>query len=695
MSLLTKSLLKHNRKSRIPLEKGKFIGPYEIIDFLKEGSSSQIYLAKSQYLGEKVVIKAINKSRFQKNLDQLLLVTKQIEALKILKHRNIITLYEIYESPKYLYLITEYCSGKDLIEKIIRKKRFSEEEALLIFFQLLDAFTYMHKMKICHRNVRTEHILFDRNNRPKIVGFGYCSFYEKNKKIEGAFGSLCYTCPEIIDEQPYDPELADVWSLGVILYVLICGYLPFSDEDDDKNKILISEGKIDFPKEMSNKLKDLLRHMLDKNPSKRYNFQKIVKHPWIKPYSEIFFSQGINIYKTIYPVDDRILSIIKEFGFDKNVVKNDLIKNKFNKGTGLYKQIVRKLLDMKIKNISDLFCEEFNEYRDNEKNLYENGDKKYEEYIQEVLKKYNKKEEFVNKFIEREDQIATKLLEIKEQKEKEKEKKELNIINEETDKDKEDKEENINNNNNNNVEIVYNNDQEEDVDVIQQFKENQIKKRSSNNLNEDLTPDKYQYSINNEQKENESFMNKLLETKTSNTKENTDNNLYNSIVNTKFTLTKEPKNNNIKLTKTFRRTKTFFDRGSLYDDYLKRNHPENIRKTLMKNQNNQLCDIYEDKEIFEDIKEKEESENEKEEKKEEDKLKFSFDFEDDSEDNNQNEENENENDEEVIDVIDKDGDDKLFNLLNNDDNEEIKELKRLYYGDNLKESIRFIKKSKQ
>ena len=124
-------------------------------------------------------------------------------------------------------------------------------------------------MNICHRNIRTEHILFDKNNKPKIVGFGYSSFYEKNKKIKGAYGSLLYACPEMIDEKPYNPELADVYSLGVVLYVLICGYLPFCDEDNNRNKILISEGKIEFPKEMSNKLKDLLRHMLDKNPEKR------------------------------------------------------------------------------------------------------------------------------------------------------------------------------------------------------------------------------------------------------------------------------------------------------------------------------------------------------------------------------------------------------------------------------------------
>ena len=721
MSELTQSLKKHRRQnnmlrqSRMSLEKGKFIGPYEIIDFLKEGSQSKIYLGKSQYLKEPVAIKAINKSHFQKNLDDLLLVTKQIETLKILKHRNIITLYEIYESRKHIYLITEYCQGKDLIEKIIRKKRFSEEEALLIFFQLLDAFTYMHKMNICHRNVRTEHILFDKNNRPKIVGFGYSSFYEKNKKIEGAFGSLCYACPEIIDEQPYNPELADVWSLGVILYVLICGYLPFSDEDDNKNKILISEGKIEFPKEISNKLKDLLRHMLDKDPNKRYNFQKVVKHPWIKPYSESFFSQGVNIYKTIFPVEEKILNILHEFNFDEKKVKEDLIKNKFNIGTGLYKQIVRKLMDMKMKNISDLFCPEFNEYRDNEKNWYEDGDKRYEEFIEKVAEKYNRKENFVNEFKEREDQIVEKLIALKEHKNEEKSG--LKVIDEENDKEKEEENNGEDNeekdliNNNNNIEIVYNDDQDQDVDLIQQFKEEQNKKSSSNNdLIDESSPnneiqtsnikikskspdDKPLHLTNSSNSENLLLSNKLL---ISSKSKNPNKNYFKSISNPNV-ITSDSKsnltstNNNFRMTAIRKtNTKNYFDRGSLYDDFLKKNHPENVRKTMLKSR---FGNLYENvgKSVVEDIKEKDESESEKEEKKEDEKkLKYSlsFDFDDDDE-----EDNKEESDDNVIDVIDGDGDEKLFNLLNNDDDEEMKELKRLYYGDNLKQSIKVLKKS--
>ena len=727
MSELTLSPKRHRRQnnmlrqSRMPLEKGKCIGPYEIVEFLKEGSSSKIYLAKSQYTNENVVIKAISKSHFQKNLDDLLLITRQIETLKILKHRNIVTLYEIYESRKHIYLITEYCQGKDLIEKIIRKKRFSEEEALVIFFQLLDAFTDMHKMNICHRNVRTEHILFDKNNRPKIVGFGYSSFYEKNKKIEGAFGSLCYACPEIIDEQPYNPELADVWSLGVILYVLICGYLPFSDEDDNKNKILISEGKIEFPKEISNKLKDLLRHMLDKDPSKRYNFSKIVKHPWIKPYSEIFFSRGVNVYKTKFPVDEKILNIIQEFKFDKNKIRNDLLQNKFNNGTGLYKQIVRKLIDMKIKNISDLFCEEFNEYRDNKKNIYDNGDKKYDEYIKKVSEKIKKTEEFVNEFKEREDRIVEKLMAIKEQKEEEKSK--LNVIDEENDKDKEEdnindtkednnKDNDIMNNDNNNIEIVYNDEQDQDIDIIQQFNEEQNKKLSSNNLiidqsssnnkvKKDIKPNKNvsieDKSLGQTNEKETTKKNNIYLPKSKTVKKPAYKNYFKSSSNPNIiTPSSFSPNSNFRMTGMKKNnTKNYFDRGSLYDDFLKKNHPANIRKSMFK-----FSNLYEN---IENIKEKNESESEKEEKgkkeekveKKEDKskLKYSLSFDFDDEDEEENKENDDGEDDVIIDIIDGEGDEKLFNLLNNDDDEEMKELKKLYYGDNLKESVRFIKKS--
>ena len=387
----------------------KHIGPYEITEKLKDGGYSRIFKAKSCYTGDFVAIKLIDKMCFQDSVEDVLLMIRQTEVLKILKHRNLISLYEIYESTKYFYLIMDYLPNGDLIEKIIKKKRFKEEEALNIFSQLVDALYYMHKNDICHRDIRTEKILFDKNNKPKLVGFSYSTFYTQGKKIRDSYGSLCYACPEIIQNDFYNPELADVWSLGVVLYVMICGYLPFSEDDDEKNKELIINGEVDYPPEISNKVKDLLKHMLDINPNKRYNFQRIIKHPWFKPYNESTLTGGCNIYKMIYPIDERILKIIVIYGFNKKEIDMDLKQNKFNSGTGLYKELTDKFLNMGFTSYSDLCSEDFMEFKKDKENIITDGDKKYKKYITKILEKIKKVERYVNEYKKKEDKIVKDL----------------------------------------------------------------------------------------------------------------------------------------------------------------------------------------------------------------------------------------------------------------------------------------------
>ena len=388
----------------------KNIGPYEIICKIKDGSFSIIYLAKSRYTGEYVAIKAFDKKRFQESIDDLLIMIKQTEVLKLLKHRNILSLFGMYESPKYFYLITEYLPNNCLIEKIIKQKRFSEEEALKIFYQLVDALYYMHStMNICHRNISVENIFFDKNNRVKLIGFSYSTFYKKNQKFKESFGSLCYACPEIISEEEYDPELADVWSLGIVLYVIVCGYLPFCEEDDEKNKDLIVNGKIDYPKEMSNKLKDLLNHMLDINPKKRYTFSKIVKHPWFRPFNESLLLGGCNTFKMIYPTDEKVLNILVIYGFNRKEIDMDLKQNKFNNGTGVYFQLVRKLLNMGLSCVSDLCSKDYITFRDDKDNYFTNGDKKYEKNLNKIEEKIKDVEKYIESYRIKEDSIISSL----------------------------------------------------------------------------------------------------------------------------------------------------------------------------------------------------------------------------------------------------------------------------------------------
>ena len=388
------------------------IGPYELIEKIKDGGYSKIYKAKSCYTGDFVAIKAIEKLDFQQTVEDVLLMVRQTEVLKILKHRNIINLYEIYESQKFLYLVMDYLPNGDLIEQIIKKKRFQEQEALAIFSQLVDALYYMHKNEICHRDIRTEKILFDKKNKPKLVGFSYSSFYTRGKKIRDSYGSLCYACPEIIQNDYYNPELADVWSLGVVLYVMVCGYLPFSEDDDNENKNLIIKGKIDYPSQISNKIKDLLKHMLEIDPNKRYTFQKIVRHPWFKPFNEATLTGGCNTYKMIYPIDERILKLIVIYGFNKKEVDKDLKQNIFNCRTGLYKQLTEKVLFMGYTSLSDLCSNEFMNFSRDKENIISDGEVKYKKYINKILGKIKKVERYVDDYKRKEDKIIKDLEDI-------------------------------------------------------------------------------------------------------------------------------------------------------------------------------------------------------------------------------------------------------------------------------------------
>ena len=605
----------------------KNIGPYLITNKIKEGNNSRIYLGLSKYTNDNVAIKVISKEILQENLEDLTLIYNQIESLKILKHKNIISLYEIYESPKYFYLVMEYLPKKNLIEKIILKKRLNENETLIIFVQLLDAMVYMHKMNITHRNIRTEHILFDKNNRPKIIGFNYSTFYEKNKKLDGMFGSLCYTCPEILNEEEYNPELADVWSLGVVLYVMICGYLPFSEENDEKNKNLIIEGKVDYPKEISNKLKDLMKHMLEVNSNKRYNFQKIIKHPWVKRFTDNknMFIGGVNIIEMKYCIDERILNIIEKYydNFKKDKIRKDLIENKFNEGTGLYKLLLRKIIDMKINSLSDLFSADFLKYIQN-KNNYINqnvGDNNlYNKYIENANNRKNKIENFINDYKKNEDEVVKYLLNIENLKKSIGNSSDMNnipnsnilknsipnninnsnVLNYSIKMNNPDKKEKPNNNNKNNEEKK---DDDLDIDIIQKFKEEQSKKKAENPLLNNKT-NNFSQSL---------LYKKLDKANSQNVEINKNlfkkNNINNFITNKldamksitpdsqKFInqiLIQKERDDKInesllysirkKCTNNFNTNsrKSHIDRGSLLDGYLKKNHPENIRKTLLR-----------------------------------------------------------------------------------------------------------------
>ena len=573
------------------------IGPYELIEKINDGRYSKIYKAKSCYTGDSVAIKAIEKLGFQESVENVLLMVRQTEVLKILKHRNIVNLYEIYESQKFFYLILEYIPNGDLIEQIIKKKRFQEQEALVIFSQLVDALYYMHKNEICHRDIRTEKILFDKKNKPKLVGFSYSSFYTLGKKIKDSYGSLCYACPEIIQNDYYNPELADVWSLGVVLYVMICGYLPFSEDDDEENKYLIIKGEVDYPPQISNKVKDLLKHMLDINPNKRYTFQKIIRHPWFKPFDEATLTGGCNTYKMIYPVDERILKLIVIYGFNKKEVDKDLKQNAFNIRTGLYKQLCDKLLVMGFTSYSDLCSNEFMNFSKDKENLISDGDKKYKKYINKILERINKVERYVNDYKRKEDKIIKDLENIYNDSVEEdlKNNKRNKIINNKKVKNLNDrnyvnksvgKEQKITKNILINNDEIESNEVDEDFDVLKAFKEKNKRvqfsktKTISEKENKDFEINQNRIKRRNSNPNIKDFISKLIE------KDDKSRDLYelnNDIYEENINEFKNSKRKRQLSVMIRRKKRNYLSGGSENDYFLKKPKDKSERKKIIEN----------------------------------------------------------------------------------------------------------------
>ena len=618
LNLLIKS---SSRKSLLP-EKNipKNIGPYEIKEKIIDSSYSKIYLGQSKYTGDKVAIKIIEKIYLLENMEDLLLIKRQIEILKLIKHRNILTLYEIFESKDFIFLIMEYIPGKNLCEMIITKRRFREEEAQKIFVQIIDALYYLHKMNICHRNITSNHILLDINNIPKLISFSYSTFYSLNQELKDSFGSLCHACPEIISELPYKPELSDTWSLGIVLYTMVAGYLPFSEENDEKNKDLIVSGKIEYPKEMSNKLKDLLKHILDPNPKKRYDINKIMKHPWFKPYNDKLIG-GCNPLKMYFPIDDKILNIIEKFGFDKNKVKLDLKNNKYNNSTGLYKLLVKKANILGYHTVSDLGCKEFLEYRDNKTNYTLDGDIKYEIYLKDVQKRIESIEKHIFEYQEKEENILKELNNLEDNL-NQRNSINININNNQNSNNNNSNSNNINNNSNksNDKDIsktletrksLRGKSPEQNSKIIEEISneiknDNEINNKVNNKVNKVMKKIK-SCSNFNKMVNSLAFMNQSVNIQK-------DSNILNKPRRTHFS------NNNESWQDTsinIKKRKSYLNNSTFFESLLKKTHPDNIRKSLMRK--NIMSEI---NQVIIEEKEKENNNDEKKKKS----LRFSLSF---------------------------------------------------------------------
>ena len=367
----------------------KYIGQFILSEKLGQGTFGIVVLATHQITGEKVAVKILEKERILQEADKTR-IEREIKILKNLRHNNIVHLYDIKETPSSLYIIMEYISGKELFEYIISKKRLSELESCNFYQQIISGIEYLGKIRVVHRDLKPENLLLDEHKNIKIVDFGLSNIYPNNELLKTACGSPCYAAPEMINGESYRGLRVDIWSSGIVLFAMLCGYLPFEDADNEKLYKKITQGKFKTPSFLSDCCKDFLHRILNVNPEKRYNIEQIKNHPWfniINP--KINMSEGLLLHMYIVPIDENILKeMVNKLKFNEEEVRANLIANNHNHTTTTYYLLLQKKIREGKKSIGDMKSKEFLNYLKNPVNLLSTYGYNFELIIQIRVKKY-------------------------------------------------------------------------------------------------------------------------------------------------------------------------------------------------------------------------------------------------------------------------------------------------------------------
>ncbi|XP_016322198.1 NUAK family SNF1-like kinase 1 [Sinocyclocheilus anshuiensis] len=259
---------KHNLKHR-----------YELLETLGRGTYGKVKKAIERHSGREVAIKSIRKEKIKDEQD-MVHIRREIEIMSSLRHPHIISIYEVFENKDKIVIVMEYASKGELYDYISERRRLTERETRHFFRQIVSAVHYCHKNGVVHRDLKLENVLLDENCNIKIADFGLSNLYHKDKLLQTFCGSPLYASPEIVNGRPYCGPEVDSWALGVLLYTLVYGSMPF-DGGDHKNLIRqISSGEYREPSQSSD-ARGLIRWMLMVNPERRATVEDIANHWWV------------------------------------------------------------------------------------------------------------------------------------------------------------------------------------------------------------------------------------------------------------------------------------------------------------------------------------------------------------------------------------------------------------------------------
>ncbi|XP_065829641.1 NUAK family SNF1-like kinase 1 [Oscarella lobularis] len=263
-----------------PKSRQQHMGAYRVIKTLGSGTYGKVKLAENTTTGQLVALKIIEKSSI-KNAREMVRVRREVTIQYALKHPHITQIYDVMEDSQRIVLVMEYVSGGELFDYIATKKVLTEAEARHVFRQVVSAVHYCHKNGVTHRDLKLENILLDENRNVKLIDFGLSNMFTPDGCLSTFCGSPLYAAPEMIRGVKYVGPEVDCWSLGVLLYTLVCGSMPFDDRDPKNLVRCVSTGTFHIPRRMPSDVRRLVKQMLCPSPAHRADIDAVNEHPWV------------------------------------------------------------------------------------------------------------------------------------------------------------------------------------------------------------------------------------------------------------------------------------------------------------------------------------------------------------------------------------------------------------------------------
>ncbi|KAK6060455.1 kinase domain protein [Cooperia oncophora] len=303
------------------------VGKYKLLKTIGKGNFAKVKLAKHTITGQEVAIKIIDKTAL--NPSSLQKLFREVKIMKQLDHPNIVKLYQVMENEQTLYLVLEYASGGEVFDYLVAHGRMKEKEARVKFRQIVSAVQYLHSKNIIHRDLKAENLLLDADMNIKIADFGFSNQFTLGNKLDTFCGSPPYAAPELFQGKKYDGPEVDVWSLGVILYTLVSGSLPFDGQNLKELRERVLRGKYRIPFYMSTDCENLLKKFLVLNPARRGTLETIMKDRWMN----IGYEEEGELKPYVEPPKDQIdearIEKLIQLGFNKGSILDALEKEKF------------------------------------------------------------------------------------------------------------------------------------------------------------------------------------------------------------------------------------------------------------------------------------------------------------------------------------------------------------------------------